>query len=237
MTLASDIVQDVVEMLGVYSPGETVSSADGARGLFLLNSMLDELAGENIFVYQTIASSGNGLTAGKAGYLVGPIGADITLARPSKISYGEGQASVTIAAATTLVRVVSAIEYQALLAYAPAAGTPDTLWYNPTYPNGTLNFLPVPSATGTFAFNPWSILTSFASLSTNVTLAPGMLDALRTNLAVYSKSYFRDAQLDPIIASLAAMAKDFLRYQGQTSRAMFKRFTLSTAPQKDAANA
>lgn len=237
MTLASDIVQDVVEMLGIYSPGETVSSADGARGLFLLNSMLDELAGENIFVYQAPPSTGNVLTAAKASYLVGLIGADITLARPNKISYGEGQASVTIAAATTPVKVVSAIEYQSLLAYAPAPGTPDTLWYNTTYPNGTLNFLPVPSATGTFSFNPWSILTSFASLSTNVTLAPGMLDALRTNLAVYSKSYFRDAQLDPIIASLAAMAKDFLRYQGQTSRGMFKRFTLSTAPQKDAANA
>ena len=235
--LASDIVQDVLEMLGVYSPGETVSSADAARVLSVLNAHLDELAAQNIFVNQIAAVTGAALTAGKSIYTIGPTGADITAARPERIVYGAGAASVTVASAVTPVRVVSSIEFQSLAAYVPAAGLPDTLWYNPTYPLGTVTLLPVPANSGTFSFNPWVVLSFFSTLSTSATLTTGVLDALRIGVAVKAKSYFRDAQLDPVIAASSAEAKDFLRYQSQTSRAMFKRFTLSTAPQKDAANA
>lgn len=236
MTLASDITQDVMEMLGIYSPGETVSAADGARLLALLNQHIDELSAQQIPVYQITAATGT-LTAGKSVYTIGLIGADITAARPDRISSGDGAATVTIASVTTNLKVVPSIEFQARSAYNPASGTPDTLWYNPTYPLGTITLLPNPSAGGTFAFNPWSVLASFATLSTAATLAVGVLDALRIGLAVKAKSYFKDAQLDPVIAATAVEAKDFLRYQSQTSRAMFRRFTLSTAPQKDVARA
>lgn len=231
MTTATDLIQDALEMLGVYGPGDTVTSADAARCLFVLNAMLDEFASQNIFVY-SLESLTVDVVSGTAQYTIGENGATVTAPRPGRIAYGDAAATITIAEASTPVNVVSAIEYQSLLAYAPPPGTPDTLWYNPTYPLGQLNLLPTPSAVGTLAFTAWQRLASFANLETAANLAVGVLDALRDNLAVAAKTYFRDAQIDPIIIQRAMLSKDFLRYQGLSSRAMMNRFTLTSNPRK-----
>lgn len=231
MTTAIDLIQDALEQLGVYAPGETISEADAARVFFVLNATLDEMAAQNIFIYQLTPLTAN-LVVNKAAYTIGPNSADITSARPSQITYGQSAASATISATLSEVNVVSAIEYQALLANAPLPGRPDTAWYNPTYPLGTLNLLPAPSAVGTLIFQAWFRIVQFATLSQDYEIAVGVLDGLRDNLAVAAKAYFTSAQLDPIIAARAMVARDFLRYQAQTSRAMFNRFTLASNPAK-----
>jgi hypothetical protein len=230
-TSAQDLIQDALEMLGIYSPGDSISAADSARTLFILNSMLDEWAGETIFVYQTVALTGP-IASGTAQYTIAEAGATVTAPRPNRIAYGNGAASVTVGSTTTPVNVVSAIEYQSLSAYSPAPGTPDTLYYQPSYPQGLLNLLPTPNAAGTLTFAAWQPVISFPELSTEVTFAVGGLDAVRDNLAVAAKTYFRDAQIDPLILQRAAEAKDFLRYQGINSRATMGRFTLTTNPRK-----
>lgn len=232
MTTALDLIQDAMEMLGIYAPGETISTADAARCLFVLNALIDELAAAHIFLYALNTQSVT-LAQGTAVYSIGPSNApNIVAARPDKITRGPGAASVTISGTTSPVNVVSSIEYQAYLAANPASGTPDTLWYNPTYPQGSLTLLPTPSATGTLSFTAWQRIAAFAGLTNGFTLAPGVLDGLRDNLAVSAKTYFRDAALDPIIIQRAMASRDWLRYQGQTSRAMFNRFVLSSNPQK-----
>jgi hypothetical protein len=130
------------------------------------------------------------------------------------------------------VNVVSQIEFQALAANNPANGTPNTAVYNPSFPNGTITVLPTPAAPLTLTFTGWYRLARFPNLVADYILAVGALDCLRDNLAVYAKTYYREAQIDPVIVMRAAQSKDFLRYQAQTSRAMFNRFTLSTRPQK-----
>lgn len=233
MSTAQDVIQDAMEMLGVYAPGETISAADAARCLFVLNALLDELAAASIFVY-ALTSATVSVVIATSTYTIGPSNTPAVLAaRPDKITTGPGAASLTVAGAKSPVNVVSAIEYQALQASNPASGTPDTLWYNPTYPLGTLSVLPPPNATATLSFTAWARIVSFPDLTTtSFTLALGVLDGLRDNLAVAAKTYFRDSQLDPIIVQRAMVSRDFLRYQGQTSRAMFNRFVLSTNPQK-----
>lgn len=233
MTTANDVIQDALEMLGIYGPGDTVSNADQSRMFFLLNAMLDEWAAQNIFPQQLISLTAT-LVATQAAYTIGASGASITAARPNQITYGQSAASVTMSASTSKVSVVSAVEYQALLAYAPAAGRTNTAWYNPTYPNGTLTLLPTPNAVGTLTFEAWYRLVSFANPTDVYSLAVGVLDALRDNLAVSAKTYFTNSPLDPVVVLRAATAKDFLRYQSQTSRAMFNRFTLATNPAKAA---
>lgn len=232
-TTAQDLIQDALEMLGIYSPGETISTADSARCLFVLNSLLDELAAMNIFVYALTPTTVT-IASGTSAYTIGPSNTPaVVAARPDKITMGPGAASITVGGTASPVNVVSSIEFQALSAANPTSGTPDTLWYNPTYPQGTLNVLPAPSANGTLNFTAWKRIVSFPDLSeTSFTLALGVLDGVRDNLAVAAKTYFRDAQIDPVIIQRAMASRDFLRYQGQTSRAMFNRFVLSTNPQK-----
>jgi hypothetical protein len=318
MTTATELIQDALEMLGVYAPGETVTAADSARSLFILNALLDELASQNIFIYQTTQQVAL-LAPTQATYTIGEVGANVTAPRPQRIAYGDSGASLsspglgsgykvndtgsvtggggtggtyiitsvapggivssfniaaegadytTNASAATAtggaqpgsgtgflisitaaggaitesalvgsvfgapVNVVSAIEFQAFAANSPPNGMPDTLNYNPTYPMGTLNVLPAPSAAFTLSFTSWLRLTRFPNLTAPFTFAVGVLDALRITLAVYAKTYFRDAQIDPIIVQAAAMSKDFLRYQSLNSRAMLNRFTLVSNPRK-----
>lgn len=230
MTTASDIIQDALEQLGIYGPGETMTAADSARGIAVLNIMINNWTAENIFVYSTTPLTAT-ITSSAATYTVGQNGSPSVLAnRPNRVDYGPGVASVTVSGTIYPVNIVSAVEFQALQGYAPPSGIPDTLWYNPTYPNGTLNVLPTPNSTGSLSFSAWYALTSFSTLTQDYTFSQGALEALRDSLSVALKPYYETANLDPVIAARAAEAKDFLRYQAQTSRAMFKRFTLATNP-------
>lgn len=317
-TTARDLIQDALEMLGVYSAGETGDAADSDRMLFVLNALMDELAAENIFVNgQTPVSKL--LTVAKANYSIGNSGTpDITAPRPLTIAYGQNAATVsspgrglgyavndtgivnvgsanatyivtsivsggavsgyvltnagtaytTNAAAATAtagpqpgvgtgfllsitgsggaitastfvgsvigdpVQVMSMIEYQSLLAYGPSPGQPTALYYTPSFPLGIVNLLPTPLTALTITFKAWIRIVSFPTLETGYDLAVGVLDALRENLAVAAKTYFRDAQIDPLILISAAASRAFLRYQSINSRAALNRFTLPTNPQK-----
>lgn len=228
---AQDIIQDALETLGVYAAGETVSSADAARALFVLNKMIDEFSAQNIYIYNVVTTT-CAVVSTTSVYTIGEgTGATITAARPPKIEMGDAAATFTTAGGSNPVNVVAAVQFQALQAYSPATSTPDTLYYDPTgYPNGKLNLLPLPSASGTLSFGAWQRITSYTTLSASYTLSDGVQDGITTNLAVMLKPYFVQANLDPTIAAAAAQAKDFLRYQGQLSRSMFKRFVLNSNP-------
>lgn len=318
MTTARDLIQDALEMLGVVAPGETIDAADIDRMLIVLNDLLDELAGENIFVNgQTTLTTP--LTATKPNYTIGQSGTpSVAAPRPLAITYGQsaaalsstdrgvgyavndtgiinvgsanaayiitsvalggavsgyrltnlGTAYTTTAAATTItsgpqpgigtgfalsitgsggpitgssliggiigapVQVVSMIEYQSLLAYAPPPGQPTALYYNPSYPLGILNLMPAPSSVLNLAFKAWNRIVNFPTIDTGYDLAVGVFGALRENLAVAGKTYFRDAQIDPLIIVSAAASRAFLRYQSINSRAVLDRFVLPTNPQK-----
>lgn len=231
MTTANDVIQDALEMLGIYGPGDTISAADQSRMFFLLNAMLDEFASMNIFLYQ-ITPLTLTLVASQAAYTIGPSGASVTAIRPTQITYGEAAATVTGGSTTTFMDVVSAVEFQALKSYGATPSRPQYAWYNPTFPSGTVTLLPAPDSVGTAVVNAWYRLARFDTQTDDYTFAVGVLDGLRDNLAVSAKPYFTNAALDPIITARAAVARDFLRYQGQTSRAMFNRFALTSNPQK-----
>jgi hypothetical protein len=232
MPAAQDLIQDSLEMLGVYAPGETISSADAARGLSALNIIIDEFASQLLFIYQFVPYT-FATVAGTAIYSIGQsAGVTIVATRPSQIVTGEAEAKITISAAETPINVVSAIEFRSLAGYSPPGSTPDTLWYNPTYPNGTITLLPTPNAVGTVSFNAWEILQSFANLNSSAQLAVGVQEVLTDMLSVKLKSYFSEGVLNQVVAARAMGARDILRYQSMRSRATFNRYALSTNPQK-----
>lgn len=313
---ANGLIQDALEMLGVYNPGEPLESADVARGFFVLNSMMDELSAKSIFVNQALPQALT-LVANTASYTIGPVGASITAPRPSMIQMGPAQASLSSTgrgkkyalndtgvisggtgdatyritgvqdggavsailltfggtssyttnptAATTTggaqpgvgtglvlsttvgggvvtaialtgavigqpVDIISDIEASAQAAYAAAAGYPTSLNYKPTFPLGTLSVIPTPSAAYNLFFQSWLRLIQWPSLFTEYTMATGVIEGLRGNLAIACKTYWSDSQLDPIIPVRAGQALDFMRYQGIGSRAMMKRFVNNSNP-------
>lgn len=231
-TTANDLIDDALEMLGVKSPGDPTDAADQQTMLLVLNALLDELAAEQVFVYGTTALSLT-LTINRGIYTIGNTGApDINAPRPPAIAMGPNAASLLRTGVTYPLNVVSAIEYKAALANAPVPGTPNTLNYTDGYPLGTLKLLPVPAVVYALTFQSWVRILSFPTLTTGYTLAVGVFDCLRQNLAVSGKTYFRDAAIDPLIIQAAVVSRAFLRLQSINSRAMLDRFQLPTNPAK-----
>src|SRR6185369_17384585 len=80
MPTAEKIIQDSVEQIGQYSPGETITAADANRALIVLNNMLSQWSTENLacfhFLEQSIPLANN-----QANYTIGP-GGDVDGVRP-----------------------------------------------------------------------------------------------------------------------------------------------------------
>ena len=237
-TTARDIIQDVFEFIDVYAPGDTMSDADAERALVVLNDLINLWADDNLFIYQAIATTIT-LAVGKKAYTIGATGTpDIVQQRPRRIDMGPGAANVTISAVTTPINVVSAIEWNMIESLATASGTPDTLFFDPQYPNGVLNVAPTPSAIGTLIFGAWQPLASFTSLAQpSVTFAQGGLLALKSNLAFLLRPYFKPGPPPATLIAAASASKGALQRSNLVSRAMLGREPRAMRPAPAAAPA
>lgn len=234
MTTARDLIQDAMEKLGVYAPGEAMSDPDASRGLVILDNMLNSWQQEYLYSYQEVETTIN-LVVNQSAYVIGTATTptpDIVAQRPMRITQGPGEATATISATDTPVDVVSPL-VGSVAAVAGASGTPTILYYEPSLPNGILHVVPIPDNAGTLVFQAWAPLLTFASLDTpDVSLAPAMRETLQCNLAVYMKSYFSDVVVPVAVATMAAVGKDNLSRTNLNSRALYRRGsgTAASAP-------
>jgi len=78
------LIQDSLEAIGVYQPGETITAADADRGLIVLNDLLEQWSNDNLacfaFLTQSIALQNN---VGQ--YTIGP-GGDVNGTRPLQLT-------------------------------------------------------------------------------------------------------------------------------------------------------
>lgn len=238
MSSARDIIQDALERLGIYAPGETMTDADASRGFIKLNDMLGQWGDDYLFVYQLVPTTFT-LVIGTAQYTIGATGTPtISQPRPTKINSGPGAATATISAVTTLVNVVSAIEWQSIESISPGNGTPGNLYYDPTYPNGTLNVSPTPNIGGTLTFQAWQPIRAFTSLdnpASSTNYAAGAEETMKANLAIELKPFFSDTPMNPAVSLAAAESKLALRQTNITSRAMLARGIIRQPPRQQAA--
>lgn len=227
MTTARGFVEDALELLRAYSPGDTLLSADAARGFFALNQMIDGWGDEFLFVFQLIATPIN-LVNGKSVYTIGMVsGADVAAPRPARIAYGPDGATAVVASVSTPVNVVSAVEWSSTIAGGlQSASTPDTLYYDPTYPTGSINLSPIPTGPGVVTVQAWGAFSGFTNLDTpDVNFVAGVEDAIRFNLAVAIKSNFLDGATPPDLLAQARINKGRLQQTNMTSRAMLRRYS------------
>lgn len=225
MTSATDIIIDAYQRLGVYAPGETMSAADASTGLSVLNDMIDNWSAENLPIY-TLSSISFTTSSAVGAYTIGLSGT-INNARPSYIQGGPAAASYTHSGSTTPISVVSAVEWRNIESTGTGTGSTgisNTMWYDPQYPLGVINVMPVPTSNSdTITFEGWVACNSLPNLSLEQVYEAGADLALKTNLAIQLKPYFLDSQLPPELVALAWESKNALRYTNITSRAMMRR--------------
>ena len=176
MATALDIIKRSMRLIGVYAIGEAPSADEAADALTALNALVTSLPPQ--FVYaQTLDTIA--LTANTASITVGPSGTTIT-ERPVEIlpsSY------ITYQNVSYPLKVATLQDYDEI-PYKNNTGIPVAIWPLMTMPNATITFYPLPSAAMTL--NLWSNkqVTTFASLTTVLTLPQGYERALAYMLAI-----------------------------------------------------
>lgn len=169
-----DVVNQVLEELGVLGQGETASAGDSIAALVRVNRVLDSWNADEQAAYSETLIQ-NILTPGLQPHTLGPTGATWTVSqRPVAIQ----DAQLFVGTVTYDLTIRTADWYADLPVPALQSMIPTDLFYNPTWPNGACYFWPVPLAAYTVQLLVHSVLGSSATLNDTLVLPPGYQQAL-----------------------------------------------------------
>jgi hypothetical protein len=208
VTKALDLITDALQLLSVYDPNEPLADSDAQRGLTTLNDMMDSWSNESLTCYAIVEQS-TVLVPGQQSYTIGP-GGQINTTRPIRLIEGPGAAYVQDSNGNNYgIEVVPRNKWNMYgnRSSIVTSNFPDTLFYDPQYPLGVLNFMPYPSAPYTAFWDSYLQLSDFANLDTQMTLPPGYALAIKTNLACYLKPYYLSSDLPADLIAQASASK------------------------------
>ena len=182
-----------LQELGVYGAQGTVSAADAEYCRDKLNLMLDEWSTRKRMAY-VIRNQAFTFTTSAQSYTIGvtansptfTITAAFGNTRPVKIE----RANLVVVASTPdneiPLEVINVDQYADISMPALSAGQPSRLYYQPTFPNGTLWPWPYPTTT-TNQLRLWMwqqiVEVALADVTTEISLPPGYKNALMLSLA------------------------------------------------------
>lgn len=206
MTTARDMIQDALEKMGAYGAGQTMSAADSARGLTVLNDMIDSWSNESLSVYAWQQYSFP-LVVNQSAYTIGP-GGQFNGIRPLRILEGPGYSYVVDNNGEKyFMRAVSLSDWNITSCSPETSTLPDTIFYDPQYPLGIINIYPSPSIQYQLHFTAWLQLVEFASLFGTVNLPAGYVKAIKDNLAIELFPYFMSGDPSQTMYAIAAKSK------------------------------
>ena len=174
------LVSDALTEIGWLAQGETPTYNDGDYCRRRLNRMLDSWATRGLYCYY-LDHTNHTFTTSAQSYTIGASGADFTAARPEHILKANLMSSDGYR--TPLYVVEWPADYGRITAPA-TSGTPNTLYYQPTVPNGVLYPYPYPTdtASGLELFTTVALQT-YSALNTAYHLPPGYQEAITCSLA------------------------------------------------------
>ncbi len=179
MTLtATQLITNALKDLRVLGVGRSLSAEDAASALVYLQEMIDSWAADKLTIY-TVARTSYTLTADEENRTIGPTG-DFTAVRPVWIS------SATVKEVGSDLEIPVDIWDRNRWLYEPLKTQentiPTALYMEPTNPDATLHFWPVPTTAATLVLGVPTALVAFANLTTSYEFPPGYGEALRTCL-------------------------------------------------------
>ena len=203
-----DIVTDILTEIEAYQVGEDVDPADAQRVVRIVNRELDAWAARKLYVYAVTFTEFT-LTPDHAPHLIGP-----GLNPPD---FAVAQRPVRLEGATLVLNNVTPNvdiplnprgsdwwNYQRVKSLTTAV--PTDLYYNPAYPNGELNFWPVPDFGYGARLELWGLLAQLGKLSLAFDMPPGYKRAVVLTGAVRSCRPF-GRPLRPDLVADAAQAR------------------------------
>jgi hypothetical protein len=199
---ALDLISSSLRLINVLAINETPESADANNALSVLNMMLDQWNTQKFNLYYFLNELFP-ITAGTATYNIGP-SATFNTDRPVEITSAfirDGNPGFNI---DRQLEVIPNDKYQALVLKTLMTVYPQYVMYVASYPIGVINLYPVPNISGLYlGLSQKKKLSSFAALTTTITLPPGYESALRYNLAIELAAEY-SSPISPIIGAKAA---------------------------------
>jgi hypothetical protein len=176
MTTALSIINRAAEIIGYKDPNEDLDGDDAQNFLGVLNSMVDTWNASPLFIVSVaeVTQSVSGLPI-----TIGPTGT-IVRARPTRMEAG---AFIRLNDADYNITWVERVEYDSIIQKNQAGNLACYGYYEPSLPDGKIYLWPYPQTAVELHLQLQVMLTEFADLATDYTLAPGYKRALEYSLA------------------------------------------------------
>ena len=178
MTTALQLVTSSLRKIGAVAAGETPDADEQSDALSSLNQIVESWNIKGLALYRRENASYT-LTPSQQVYTIGS-GADFDGARPITL-HG---AFVTRGGIDYPLAVLTQSEWSDILQKSTESQLPEAVYYEPTFPDGTLRFWPIPleAMTVTLAINMQ--LGAIADINDDLSFPPGYERALLYALAV-----------------------------------------------------
>jgi hypothetical protein len=201
-----DLITEALAEIGVLAMGQPVPDEYAARALSRLVTMADEFRAKRRFLY-TVAHTPFTLTANQQTRTIGLVGANFVAARPIWIPPG----AVVRRVGSTLDEPLYPFDSREDWFREPNKTLTDVVpykyLYEPTNPNGTFTFWPIPTSAATVYFPLPVTLDAVADLNTLLAFPPGYEAMWLYSLAERCCEPFRKT-LSPWLANRARDARD-----------------------------
>ena len=168
MTTANDIITRAMKSLGTLGRNEVPSAQEATDGLTAFNALLESWSNEKLMSYVTLERSFP-LVVGTQSYTIGS-GGVINTQRPTDIT------QAFIRDANNLdygMRIVPRDVWNGIGNKNITSQIPQTLFYESSYPLGTIYIFPIPLLNYTCYYDSTTQQVTFSDLTTAMSMPPG----------------------------------------------------------------
>ncbi len=180
MTTAEDLIKGALRRINSYAPGEPLAAFDANDALETLNDLLDSWSTDEYMVYGSVENIFY-YTAGQYIYTIGP-GGDFDTKRPLRITNAFTRITTQASGLDYPIDIIDQDTYTRIGFKGIAAPWPIKLWYNPTWPLGTISFYQNPSDAAELHLFTDTILADL-TLTDEFDVPQGYARAIKFNLA------------------------------------------------------
>jgi hypothetical protein len=173
-----EIITAAFEELNVFLPGESIPAAEANAALRKLNLILDDWNAERPCVWATTFTDYT-LTPSLSPHTIGPTGTFVVTSRPVSI---ESLNLVLTGGVTAPIAVRDVHWWRDCALPNHTATVPTDCYYDPSIPNGSLWFWPIPTTAAAVTLETRTILEP-VSLQSAILMPPGYRSALTLTLA------------------------------------------------------
>lgn len=213
---ATDFIRSALRLVGALRSGQNLTNAELTDCALVLNSLLDTASAKrtNIYVVPRVTVDQNQITLvlipGQQTYTLGnAVGTEnFLLPRPPRLERVSIMYSASQSTPVELpMDMYDDVKWQGIANKSVTSILPQVCYVEPTFPDMSVSFHPIPTQANPVVLYPWSALQQFADLTSKFQFPPGGAEFLRFNLAKRLAAEFPcDLQKFQIVNQLASEA-------------------------------